>query len=116
MRMLLMPKSEHLRSKFFTHFNFKFQSELKFQLMPSKLTNMYTRLSACRSYLYTIAKNSATSNNRETLDADGWLYTDDIGKCAKQNVLRIVDRKKHIFKLTQVTYKSNIQLILRLIA
>ncbi|CAD5233593.1 unnamed protein product [Bursaphelenchus xylophilus] len=57
-----------------------------------------------RGYNVTPGYYKNEEETKKTIDEDGWLHTGDIGMFEEQGTLKIMDRKKHIFKLAQGEY------------
>ena len=66
-------------------------------VMQGKLRHLFSRMTTWLTGYYNDPEKTA-----ETIDEDGWLHTGDIGQWMENGTIKIIDRKKHIYKTALV--------------
>ena len=61
---------------------------------------------ALKAQSYSKGISKTLKNNKEVFDEDGWLHTGDVVEIWDNGAIKLIDRKKNLFKLSQGEYIS----------
>ncbi|HEY9114842.1 MAG TPA: long-chain fatty acid--CoA ligase [Bacteroidales bacterium] len=89
--------------------NYKYFPKIKFGTVGPVLDNVEVKIAEDGEILMKgpnlmLGYYKDPQKTKEVIDEDGWFHTGDIGMLDENNILKITDRKKEIFKLSTGKY------------